>query len=80
LRQSKRFPGKADHFRRAGTAYISLWKKRDAEFFRVVPSDVEIAGLNIRVTAEVGIVTAEVGMRYDGNNMALKLYLCAKAD
>jgi len=63
-------PGKQEHVRTIGRAYIDFWKKRDAQFFRVAPSIVEITGLRIHVVAEVG-------MRYNGDNLALKLALAA---
>lgn len=60
-------PTRKEHYQKVGEAYINFWKKRDAHFFPVPSSVIEIGGLAIKVSAEVG-------MRYDGNNMALKLW------
>lgn len=62
--------GKADHFRKLGEAYINFWKKRDAHFFNIPQEFVDVAGLSIRVVSEVG-------MRYHGDDLALKLSLPA---
>lgn len=62
--------GKQEHYRTLGEAYIKVWKKHDAHFFRVPTVSLEIAGLNIRVVTEVG-------MRFHGDNLALKLLLTA---
>ncbi len=70
LAKADKVKGRADHYEAISEAYITFWKKQDAQFFPVAPSNVELAGLSIHVTAEVG-------MRYDGNNLALKLILTA---
>ncbi len=68
--KADRVKGRQAHYKAVSAAYINYWKKRDAQFFEVAPSDIDLAGLTIHVTAEVG-------MRYDGNNLALKLILTA---
>jgi hypothetical protein len=62
--------GKADHYKVISAAYIEFWKERGAQFFRIPPASVDLAGLPINVSAEVG-------MRYDGNNLALKIVFTA---
>lgn len=59
---------KAEHFLTLGESYIDFWTQQDAEFFKVPESSIEIAGLRIRVTPEVG-------MRINGQNFVLKLWL-----
>lgn len=62
--------GRAEHYKAISDAYLDFWKKRDAQFFRIPSHDTDLAGLTIHVTAEVG-------MRYDGNNLALKIVFTA---
>ncbi len=62
--------GRQEHYRKLGEAYISFWKKRDADFFDIRQEIVPVAGLSIRVVSEVG-------MRYGGDELALKLSLSA---
>jgi hypothetical protein len=62
--------GKAEHYRVISAAYLDFWQKRDAQFFAIPPSHVDLAGLAINVTAEIG-------MKYGGDNLALKLVLTA---
>ncbi len=61
---------KQEHYRELGEAYINFWKKHDAQFFEVPKASLTVAGLNIRVVTEVG-------MRYSGENLALKLLMTA---
>ena len=63
-------PGKQDHYRELGEAYIKFWRKHDARFSDVSNVSLTLAGLDIRVVTEVG-------MRYHGDNLALKLLLTA---
>lgn len=70
LTRASKVKGRADHYKAISEAYIAFWKKRDAQFFPVAPTNIELVGLSIHVTAEVG-------MRYDSNNLALKLLLAA---
>ena len=59
--------GKKDHYRKIGESYIKYWRNREATFFDVPPSFVEIAGLNIRISVEAG-------MNYHGDRLALKIW------
>lgn len=68
--QRQKVRGKAEHYKTVSEAYLDLWKKRDAQFFRIPARDVDLAGLAIHVTAEVG-------MRYDSNSLALKIVFAA---
>ena len=61
---------KQRNFRKLGEGYIKLWEQREAHFFEIPQTLVEIAGLTIRVKPEVG-------MTYPGNNLALKMWLNA---
>ena len=60
--------GKKEHYRQIGDSYIDLWKKRDASYFKIPSTDLEVAGLKIRISAEVG-------MSFGGDDLALKLWL-----
>lgn len=62
--------GKREHYREIGRAYINFWRKRAAHFFVVPVAQIDLAGLPIRVSVEVGMV-------YHGDNLALKLWLNA---
>jgi hypothetical protein len=63
--------GRAEHYKAISAAYLDFWKKRDnAQFFPIAQSHVDLAGLTINVTAEVG-------MRHEGVNLALKLIFTA---
>ncbi len=64
-------PGKSEHYRELGEAYIKFWKKHDAHFFRVPDASITVAELDIRVVTEVG-------MRYGQDRLALKLLLTAQ--
>ncbi|MBM3926714.1 MAG: hypothetical protein FJ320_12205 [SAR202 cluster bacterium] len=61
---------KKGHYLAAGRAYIDFWKKQDARYFCVPSSEVEIAGLPVEVTTEVG-------MRCREGSFALKLWFNA---
>ena len=60
-------PDKKEHYRKIGQAYIDFWRKRDGHCFDVPVSMVDVAGLPIRVSLEVG-------MGYAGNDLALKIW------
>jgi hypothetical protein len=62
--------GKREDYRAIGQAYISFWRKRDAHFFDIPGAQIDLAGLPIRVSTEVGMV-------YHGDNLALKLWFNA---
>ncbi len=62
---------KRQHYRDLSKAYIDFWKTHDdAEIFPVPVAEMEIAGLKLRVTAELGI-------SYGGADYALAVYLRA---
>ena len=70
LAKADKVKGRAEHYKAVSEAYIALWRKHDAQFFRIPPSDVDLVGLTVHVTSDLG-------MRYDGNNLAIKLLLTA---
>ena len=49
-------------------SYISFWNTRDTAYFSVIPVDVDLAGLTVSVSPEVG-------MRVEGAYQVLKLWL-----
>ena len=60
-----------EHYQDLGEKYIRFWKKHDgAHYFRVPTVTKSINGLTVRVFTEIG-------MRYRGDELALKLYLRA---
>ncbi|MGD9935693.1 MAG: hypothetical protein AB7T37_18500 [Dehalococcoidia bacterium] len=62
--------GKDEHYRKVGEAYIHFWEKRGADYFTIQREFVPLAELSIRVRPEVG-------MKYNGDQLALKLALAA---
>ena len=65
--------GKREHYQTLGRAYIDYWTKRGAEYFDVqrTSSDIDLAGLTVHVFPEVG-------MRYHGDNLAVRMWLNAQ--
>ena len=62
---------KRDHYQQVGAAYIAYWRDNDARFFGGIPdARVDLAGLQIRVSTEVGMIR-------HGDHWALKLWLNA---
>jgi hypothetical protein len=70
LEKADKVKGRAEHYKTVSEAYIALWRKNDAQFFRIPPNDVNLAGLTVHVTSDLG-------MRYGGNSLAVKLLLTA---
>ena len=60
------------HYQILGESYIDFWRSRNASCFHVESVDVEIAGLTI-------VVTPEVGMRTGNDYQALKIWFNAKS-
>ena len=58
---------KREHYDAIGRAYVDFWRRRQASCFEVPPSTVQIAGLSVRVSLEIG-------MKYSGNDLALKIW------
>ena len=52
-------PDKQQNYRTAIESYIRFWRDRDASYFPVKAVDVEMAGLTIAVTPEIGIQTGD---------------------
>ncbi len=64
-------PDRKENYQEVGQAYLRFWtKQRDAQFFKVPPGSIEIAGLTV-------LINPEVGMRRPGDVLALKLWLSA---
>jgi len=61
---------KRESYKQAGEAYVALWKRRDADYFPIPRTTIDIAGLTIRVNPELG-------MSFSHDKMALKLWLNA---
>ena len=59
---------KKEHYRAIGQSYIDFWEERDGSYFQVRSVDVEIGGLTI-------LVTPEVGMRIGDDSYTLKIWL-----
>ena len=62
---------KKDHYRTICESYIDFWSERATSYFPVESVSVDIAGLTISVTPEVG-------MKIGDDNYALKIWLNAK--
>lgn len=71
LTNRQRDPNKRDHFLQLGQAYIRFWEKEKASFFKVPNFRIDIAGLTISVSTEVGLSTPS-------KDQALRLWFGAK--
>lgn len=60
-------PGKQDHLRAIGENYVRFWSKPGARTFEVPRAQISLAGLPIRVSAEIG-------MDYQGDRLAVKMW------
>lgn len=60
-----------EHYRDLGKAYVAFWSLHDdVAVFPVPPAEMEIAGLKLRVTSELGV-------GFGGNDYALEVYFRA---
>lgn len=59
-----------NNYRTLSDAYCRFVKKENAGVFLIVPGHIDIAGLRV-------IINPDIGMRYDGNTLALELWLAA---
>ena len=60
-----------EHYRSISESYIDFWTARDASYFSVGSTSVEIGGLEVTVTPEVG-------MTFGKDSYALKIWFNAK--
>ena len=57
--RAKKYESRQASFEKLKQAYIDLWRRRDASFFKVEPIGVSVGDLTVRVDPEVGMRTVD---------------------
>ena len=71
LLDSQRQAGKRQHYETISRAYIEFWERSEGRYFAVSGTIYDLAGLRINMSPDIG-------MRFRGDDMALKLWLNAQ--